>query len=186
MVESRLPGALKTRRFFISGATPHRRRPLQRVLENKIRRAALHNPAFAAREARRKKKLRAIIESILARYIKTGVLNDAAYAEMKTAAFRRAGRSARALRPRLQNIGITPALADRALDLNEDEDEGDAELKAALALARRRKLGPFRKKDASPDQARKDLATLARAGFSFDIARQVLGKNAADAEMEAG
>ena len=44
---------------------------------------------------------------------------------------------------------------------------------AAHALARRRKLGPYRPGERSAYRE-KDLAALARAGFSFGIAREVI------------
>ena len=47
---------------------------------------------------------------------------------------------------------------------------------AAFKLARKRRLGPFREpdSDARAERREKDLATLARAGFSFDVAQQVI------------
>jgi regulatory protein len=51
-------------------------------------------------------------------------------------------------------------------------EEGD-ELAAAHALARRRKLGPYRAGERASFR-QKDLAALARAGFAFGIAREVI------------
>ncbi|MGH6947427.1 MAG: regulatory protein RecX, partial [Kiloniellales bacterium] len=51
---------------------------------------------------------------------------------------------------------------------------GEPELKAALAFARRRRLGPYR---AEPDRAgrrERDLAALARQGFAYELARRVI------------
>ena len=76
---------------------------------------------------------------------------------------------------KLGQKGISRGAIDKALNQNAADDEGeDVELKAALILARRRKLGCFRMKPADAEQHRKDLATLARAGFSLDIARRAL------------
>jgi regulatory protein len=146
-------------------------------------RAALQNPPFAQDDAARK-ELGIVINAIIEKHKKTGALNDTAYAETKTASLRRAGRSARAIRQRLGKSGVATAIVSRVLAQSADHGNGEnAELKAALTLARRRKLGPFRKNVAGPDQRRKDLATLARAGFSFDVARQVLGGRAADDDV---
>src|SRR3546814_7265925 len=46
-----------------------------------------------------------------------------------------------------------------------DELAAEPELAAAIAYARRRRLGPFRTPDARADRRDKDLAALARAGF---------------------
>ena len=53
--------------------------------------------------------------------------------------------------------------------------DDESELAAALVLARRRRIGPFRSGDA-PDLAgqRRELAVLARAGFPQDVARRAL------------
>ena len=42
------------------------------------------------------------------------------------------------------------------------------------AYARRRHLGPYRAPDARDGRRERDLASLARAGFGFDIARRVV------------
>jgi regulatory protein len=146
---------------------------LRRVLENRIRRAALHNDLFA-KDTEAQERLRAAIGALVEKYRKTGVLNDAAYAEIKTHSLRRAGRSARAIRQKLGHAGVGEGLIARALaDIGE---EGDAELKAARELARRRRLGPFRAGASDIARGQKDLAVLARAGFTLDIARKALRK----------
>lgn len=144
---------------------------LRRVLENRIRRTALHNPAFAADKGAQD-RLRASIAIIVEKHRKTGVLNDAAYAETKLRSLRRAGRSARMIRQKLGHAGVDRDIIARALAGAEDASE--AELKAARQLARRRKLGLFRAGEADAARRQKDLAVLARAGFSLDIARQAL------------
>jgi regulatory protein len=147
---------------------------LRRVLENRLRRAARLNPLFSQDEGLQE-RLRTAIDAIIERHKKSGALNDAAFAEMKTAGWRRAGRSARAIRMRLGQRGVARGAIEQALDCSaEDGDAEEAEFQAALALAKRRRLGPFRQKPADADQGRKDLATLARAGFSLDVARRAL------------
>jgi regulatory protein len=172
--------SLENAALFYLGRFAASEASLRRVLENRLRRAALQNPSFAQDETLRN-HLRGIIDVIIVKHRKTGALNDAAYAETKTASWRRAGRSARAIRQRLGKSGVASTIVKQALDQNADnENEDAAELKAALTLARRRKLGAFRKGAAGLDQGRKDLATLARAGFSFDVARRALGGCADD------
>jgi regulatory protein len=80
--------------------------------------------------------------------------------------------------------GLISVVIDGAIANNDSDDGGgNAELRAALTLARRRKLGPFRKGAVNADRHRKDLAALARAGFSLDIARKVLGGGIRDEEL---
>ncbi len=68
------------------------------------------------------------------------------------------------------------ALTDAAVP-----DDPAAELAAALAYIRRRRMGPFRSPP-DPEQRLRDLARLARAGFSQSVAEQALGLNADAAE----
>jgi regulatory protein len=56
-----------------------------------------------------------------------------------------------------------------------EEEMPDAEFAAAVAYAKRRRLGVFRAKaDLSPERQRKDMAAMARAGFAIDLAKRAL------------
>jgi regulatory protein len=54
------------------------------------------------------------------------------------------------------------------------DEHGGGELAAATALALRRGLGPYRRTKREKGSRDKDLAALARAGFSYKIARTVI------------
>ncbi len=147
---------------------------LRRVLKNKLRRVALRNPQFAADQANQNQLCEAI-EAIIQKHKKTGVINDEAYAGMKIASLRRAGRSARAIKQKLAQKGLARGTIEQAFDRGAEEENFEvAEFKAALSLAKRRRLGAYRKSKSDPEQNKKDLATLARAGFSLAIARRAL------------
>ncbi len=61
----------------------------------------------------------------------------------------------------------------------------DPELAAARHFARRRRLGPFRAAAERQRHAERDLAALARAGFSYRVARSVMAaKTPEDLEQE--
>ena len=49
-----------------------------------------------------------------------------------------------------------------------------------MAFARRRRLGPFRMKDREEKKSR-DLASMARAGFAYDLALKVIESTDPDA-----
>jgi regulatory protein len=147
---------------------------LRRVLENRLRRAAMQNPGFSA-DAELLRELRGVIGQLIEKYRKNGVLNDAAFAETQVNSLRRQGRSRRLIAQKLGLRGISRAIVASALEKNAEEfGPEEAEVAAVWALMRRRKMGPFRKIPADKDIRRKDLAALARAGFSLDIARRVL------------
>jgi regulatory protein len=147
---------------------------LRGVLNNRIRRAAMDNPDFAG-DHEKQRTLRSVIETIIETHKRTGILNDAVFAEGKINSLRRAGKSRRAIQQKLGAKGIKGDILTAAFAQHEDGAQAqDVEMKAAIALARKRRLGPFRQKPADEDRKRKDFAALARAGFSSDIARRVL------------
>ena len=160
---------------------------LRRVLSNKLRNAARAHPDFAA-DPTRQAELRAAIEEIIATHRRTGAVNDAAYAETKAVSLRRAGRSRRFIAQKLgQAAGVAEDLVTAALVRADEDSPSDAaaELAAARHVARRRRLGSFREKpSADPARFRKDLAALARAGFSLATARQALDHPPDDGDEE--
>ena len=159
---------------------------LRRVLDNRIRRAAMRDPVFAADHAKHA-QLRLDIETIIEKHRKTGALNDKLYAESKATSLRRAGKSRRVIQQKLKIKGIDNQIVDQAL-ASKDEDAGmdseTAELKAAHILAKRKKLGPYRLGASDADRTRKEMAALARAGFSLAIVRKVLGATLEDIEED--
>jgi regulatory protein len=117
---------------------------------------------------------RACIPAIVARMVELGLINDAAFAEHRARGLALSGRSRRAISARLMAKGIGAAQARAALP----ETEG-GELVSALILARKRRIGPFRKTE--PDRNR-ELGVLARAGFPRDIALRALAMEPEEAE----
>ena len=101
-------------------------------------------------------------------------MDDAAFAEARARRLLRAGRSRRAVSAHLAAKGVDAGLAERVLP-----GPGD-ELAAALAFARRRRIGPFRISPGEADRQR-ELGALARAGFPRAVAEQALGMEPDDA-----
>jgi len=119
---------------------------------------------------------KASVPKIIARMVELGLLNDAAFAENRARGLALNGRSRRAIAARLMAKGIDPDHARAVLP------EGDeAELVSALILARKRRIGPFRR--AEPDH-NKELGVLARAGFPREVALKALAMGT-DAAVEA-
>jgi regulatory protein len=109
------------------------------------------------------------IARILARFIEAGYLDDQRLAVARVGSLRRAGRSTRLIRQKLQAKGFAQGLITEVTRATVDE-----ELAAAFALARKKRLGPYRRGSVDREGRRKELATLARAGFSFGVAQQVI------------
>ncbi len=154
---------------------------LRSVLERRLdrwkrlaQRHGLDAEAIAAQAAAARKAVREVV----ARLVAAGAVNDAAYAQSRARSLVRAGRSRRAISAYLAAKGVDPATAATALPAPEE-----SELAAALVLARKRRIGPFRSAQA-PDEAgrRRELGVLARAGFSQSIAQQALTMDPDQAE----
>ncbi|PWC34133.1 RecX family transcriptional regulator [Azospirillum sp. TSO35-2] len=124
------------------------------------------------------------VEELLARYVRSGLLNDETYARMRTESLHRRGASTRLIAQKLAGKGIGRDEADKALDSLREDVGPDLDLSAALALARRRRLGPYRLPEVRAAHRDKDLAALGRAGFGYEIARRVV--DAEDPEELSG
>lgn len=127
------------------------------------------------------------IEALIGRLEALGLLDDAAFARGRARALHRRGSSARAIRAALSEKGVAAEIVEAALAALAEEMQ-EPELAAALAYARRRRLGPYRA-DAELRAAmrERDLAALGRRGFGYEVARRVI--DAADPETleaEAG
>ena len=120
------------------------------------------------------------IEVVVDDCARLGYVDDTAFALSKARSKRRGGRSALAIRRSLQEHSIDADLVDEALAAA-DEDTSDGELVAALRHAARRRLGPYATRPGDETTRQRHLASLARAGFSLGIARQVLDLEDVDA-----
>jgi len=156
---------------------------LRRVLANKVRRAAAHPQAEIDVEA-----AAAWIDTVVAKMVRLGYVDDARTARTKARGLFARGTPPGAIRRRLALAGVGEEDAEAALAaLAEEEGEGrDLTLAAAVTLARRRRLGPYRVAEDRTERRDKDMAVLARAGFGYETARRVVdAPDAAELEEEA-
>ncbi|NVJ90362.1 MAG: RecX family transcriptional regulator [Methylocystaceae bacterium] len=115
------------------------------------------------------------IEDLLNKLEAANFINDAQYAEMRAGALHRKGTSLRVISMKLKEKGISDQHIETALEaLREETQSENLERDAAIALARRRRLGPWRDPAKREDLKEKDLAAMARAGFSYDLAREII------------
>lgn len=105
------------------------------------------------------------------RMAQLGYVDDRGFAEARAAAMARRGLGARRVRQDLRAAGIDQEDAG-ALAAAIDERA----LAAALAFARRRRVGPYRRAGGEDDRALRDrqMAAMIRAGHAPDLARRVL------------
>jgi regulatory protein len=121
------------------------------------------------------------IAELVERYCGSGVLDDARFARNLASQLSRRGKSSRAISQKLAARGVPSDVASDLM-MARKQDEPGAELEAARAYARKRRLGHHRASEERDQYRQKDLASLARQGFSFDIARQALGPGASSDE----
>jgi regulatory protein len=154
---------------------------LRRVLLRRVERwrRSLAEPDAAADTVA---AVRRVVTDVVREFAAAGAIDDAAFAANRGLGLLRAGLSRRGAATRLAAKGIDPARARAALP-----DDPDAELAAALVLARKRRLGPFAAEPAQdPAAGRRALGVLASAGFPADLARQALAMTVEEAERRIG
>lgn len=117
---------------------------------------------------------RAIVE----RFVELGYIDDAAWARAKSGGLLRRGYGVRRVEQTLGAAGI-------AEEIRAEVRAGEAEeRRAALALASRRRFGPWGDGAGDRDMRQKQIAAMLRAGHGFDAARAVVGA-ASVAEAES-
>lgn len=109
------------------------------------------------------------LEAITARCAELGYIDDRAFAEARAASLTRRGYGARRVADALRAAGIEEEDAAPA------RQEADASAwDAAVAFARRRRIGAFAAEPADPDRRRRALAAMMRAGHPLSIARRLV------------
>ncbi len=109
------------------------------------------------------------IENVVSDMCRLGYLNDSRYAENKLRILVHQGKSIQFMTLKLKEDGVD---ADTIHALLRDASVSD--LEQARHLVARKKLGPYRFPEQQQICYQKDLATLARAGFSYETARSAL------------
>lgn len=127
------------------------------------------------------------VETIIERLTRSGILDDAGYADSRARGLFNRGVSVRMIRVKLAEKGLDRALVEAAIDNLLAEHPG-ADLEAAKSLARRRRLGPYRQDEKREGLLKRDLSTMARAGFSYEVARLVIEARSIEAldELDRG
>jgi regulatory protein len=150
---------------------------LRRVLRRRIERSArLHGTDRAEAEG--------WIEPIVTRLTELGLLDDRAFAEGRVVSLHRRGASLRKIAGTLRTKGLDDDAIEGALRMLAEATPA-ADFAAAIRLARRRRLGPWRDPARRGDRRDRDLAALARAGFSYELASRVVDAESPEALDDA-
>ena len=143
---------------------------LRNVMMRKIYRSSSHH-GTNIEEA--EKWLDALIE----KFERLGYLDDTAFAQMRARGLHARGTPLVGIKFKLKQQGVGEDDIEAALAHLEDENETrNLDWDAAVKLARRRRLGPYRTEDpeARKERREKDMGALARAGFGYDIAQRIV------------
>ncbi len=115
------------------------------------------------------------LDKLTTKFQDLGLLDDEAYLKGMITSLRRRGLSSMQIKMKLQQKGYNEEdILDelRAHDTQEYRTEEKGDIYAAIVYARKRRLGPYdldNKK--TPEKA---LASMARAGYSYDIAKKTI------------
>jgi regulatory protein len=147
------------------------RKRVQDMLTRRIRRSAHFHGDDPA-------EMLAAIPAVIEKLERNRFLDDQAFAGMKAASLTRRGTSRKQIGAKLAQLGINQDMQGAAME-GLAAEFGDTEEAAAIAYAKRRRLGRYRARHIAGEQrlvqARRDLSAMARAGFSFALAKRVLG-----------
>ncbi len=126
------------------------------------------------------------LETVIAEFLEMGYLDDSAYARGTVFSLRRKGLSARMIQMRMKQKGIDEEITTKMLDQYAYEnppydDEGDIseDFRAAITLAKRKKIGPYYLKPIKDEEEKQKLyarwlGAFGRAGFDYQTCRKVL------------
>lgn len=109
------------------------------------------------------------VEAIVTKFAELGYVDDRAFADARAASLARRGYGARRVSEALRAAGIEEEDAAPAY-----EAAADAAWEAAIAFARRRRIGPFAAERGDFTQREKRFAAMLRAGHPPAIARRLV------------
>ena len=118
-----------------------------------------------------------LLDDLVRRLTDAGALDDARWARSRAEELHRHGTPKGGIRAKMAQKGVDSETIGRALEALDEslESDGDPELLAGWAYARRRRLGPFRwDPEVRVERREKDLAAMGRAGFPWAIAKVVV------------
>jgi len=148
---------------------------LRRVLNRRVDRWIRAQPDAVAPE--QAASAREAVGRVVARLAAAGAIDDAAFAAARAARLARSGHSRAAISAHLAARGIDKTTIGSAAAA-----DPETEFAAALKLASRRRIGPFRAEPADDAARRRELGVLARAGFPRDVALRALATDEETAE----
>jgi len=113
------------------------------------------------------------IEIVLNDLEEKGILNDMLYSEIKSKNFLKRGYSLNKIKQHLSQKGISGELLKQTIEKIQN-DETNPDFYSAIRICKKRRIGPYRPVANREIFYKKDMGVLARSGFSYDLAKEVL------------
>lgn len=150
--------ALRALALHYVGRYATTRGKLKRYLERKIQeRGWMENEAHPD------------LDSLVYGFAERGYVDDAGFAEAKTNSMLRQGYGQSRVKASLRQNGIDADLADEVTRIDPESAR-----EAAMAFARKRRLGPFGAPLVDHKARERAIAAFIRAGHRYEIAREIL------------
>ena len=114
-----------------------------------------------------------MLDELIIKFQRSGLLDDRNYTGSAVRSLRNKGESSRSILRKMQTKGIPADMAAEALQQHDADHALNGDLAAAARYIQRRRLGAFSSKN-KEDRKNKELSSLARAGYGYEIAQKVL------------
>ena len=120
-----------------------------------------------------KKEIFNLIDSVISALVDQKFLSDKYYADSKSKYFLRKGYSLNKIRYSLIKKGIDEKYIKESISKIK-ENESDPDFFSAIKICKKRRIGPCREENNRSLFYKKDIAILARSGFSYEISKKIL------------
>lgn len=184
------PKKISARYLYNSGFAYLQRFPASSVHFKSVMMRKIYN-SCRHHEEQSQEECETLLDELILQFQDSKLLDDAAYLKGMVISLRKRGLSSLQISMRLQQKGFVKDDVKQAIQTHDDleyetedsdliDDKVNGDIYAALIFARKKKLGPYDpEKKRSPE---KSLATMARAGYSYDIAKKTLEISPEDLE----
>ncbi len=174
----KVPKKITERYLYNSGLAYLQRFPassshFRSVMMRKIQKSCYHHKEQSVEEGEK------FLDDLILKFQELSLLDDTAYLKGMVTSLRRRGLSSLQISMKLRQKGYSGESVKKELEEYDEEEyqlskngEENGDIYTALIFARKKRLGPYdieKKKE-----PKKSLAIMARAGYSFDVAKKTL------------
>lgn len=157
------PARLRSLALHYVGRFATTEHKLATYLKRKIRERGWDNEADPA------------LDALVIEFAALGYVDDTGFANARAASLLRRGYGPARVRMSLREAGIAADNITSLTDIDEEQAQS-----AALAFAKRKRLGPFATETPDPAKRQKALAAMIRAGHGFALAQKIIGLSSGD------